>query len=116
MSEKTIDEIKKNIETKLKLLLGRVIEVDEYKQEIIEAIREDCDYYFDEYPEIYSYNAISDLENEYGYISYERGIDEIYCREYTIYPELVRVLITAYNKDYILLLEIKEIDIEKYTE
>ena len=112
MSEKTINEIKKNIETKLKFLLGRVIEVDSYKQEIIEAIREYCDYYFDEYPEIYIYSVIS----ENGYISYERGTDEINCREYIIYPELVRILITAYNKDYILLLEIKEIDIEKYTE
>jgi hypothetical protein len=112
MSEKTINEIKKKVKAKLKLLLGKIIEIDSYKQEIIEAIGEYCDYYFDEYPDIYSYSAIS----EDSYISYERGIDEIACRGYAIYPELVRVLISAHNNDYILLLEIKEIDIEKYTE
>jgi len=113
MSEKTIDEIKKNIETKLKLLLGRVIEVDEFKEAILEVAQKfdcECEYWFDEYPYIYSYRP---LEETNEYISFEKGVDEIVCNEYYIEPELTRVLIRIYGKDYILPLEVGEISVER---
>jgi hypothetical protein len=114
MSEiERMEEIKRSIRTKLLTLSNKILDVDEFKGAILEVVKKfdyECEYWFDEYPYIYSYKL---LEEENEYISFEKGVDEIICNEYYIEPELTKVLIRAREKDYILLLEIGEISVER---
>ena len=114
MSEiERMEEIKRSIRTKLLTLSNKILEVDEFKEAILEVAQKfdcECEYWFDEYPYIYSYRP---LEETNEYISFEKGVDEIVCNEYYIEPELTRVLIRIYGKDYILPLEVGEISVER---
>jgi hypothetical protein len=114
MSEiERMEEIKRSIRTILLTLSNKILEVDEFKKEILKVTQKfdcGCEYWFDEYPYIYSYKP---LEETNEYISFEKGVDEIVCNEYYIEPELTRVLIRVNNDDYILVLEVGEISVEK---
>jgi len=114
--EKKIEKIERGIEFSLEFMVNKILKVDEYREKIEksakELTKEECDYYFDEYPKVYDQMMIGDFD----YVSFEEGIDEITCEKFVIYPKLDRILIRTRNIDLILILNIKEIKVKKVDE
>jgi hypothetical protein len=109
MSE--IEEIKERIKRGLLILKDKILEVSEYKEAILEDAQKydrECEYWFDEYPYIYSQRIL-----EENYITFERAVDEVICNKYYIEVELERLMVEIDGKDYILVLEVKEVKVEK---
>jgi len=109
MMEK-MEEIKRNIRTKLLTLSDKILEVDEFKEALLTQVNDECEYWFDEYPRIYSYELL-----ETGYISLEEGIDEMICSKYYIKVKMKRIFLEI-QKDYIIVLEVGETSVEEREE
>jgi hypothetical protein len=107
--------IREGIISVLEFLKNRLLETDEYIMKILSKAQQlsegECEYFFDEYP-----NVISQKLFENGYVSFEAATDEIACRNYKIFVKMERVDIAIGNIDLILILEPKEVEIEKREE
>jgi len=112
-----IEEIKRSLILELEFLKGKLIEANDYTDKLLSKIQRltnsECEYEFDEFPHVYSERIYDD---GYGYISYERSIDEIRCENnYEIHIETERVIMTLDKGkvDLILLLRIGEIRVKE---
>jgi len=112
------EEIEKSLRFELEFLKGKLIEATEFTDRLLSKIQRltnsECEYEFDEYPHIYSEKI---YEDGYGYISYERSIDEIRCENHEIYLEMKRIIMTLDKGkiDLILILEDGEIRVKERT-
>jgi hypothetical protein len=109
-------EMEKSIRFELEFLKNKLIETSDYTDKLLSKIQRltnsECEYEFDEYPDIFSEKI---YEDDYGYVSYENAIDEIGCENYVIHIETERVIMTLDKGkiDLILLLRIGEIRVKK---
>jgi len=112
------EEIKKSIRFELEFLKNRLIEATIFTDRLLSKAQQltnsECEYEFDEYPDVYSEKIYDD---GYGYVSYENAIDEIKCQNHEIYIEMKRVIMTLDKGkvDLILPLEIREIKVKEKT-
>jgi len=84
--EEMSEEIKKSIRFELEFLKNRLIEATVFTDRLLSKVQQltnsECEYEFDEYPDVYSEKIYDD---GYGYVSYENAIDEIKCQNHEIY-------------------------------
>jgi len=110
--EQKEEKIKDGVMSILMIMTNKVLTADEYmKPLLIKAEKltgEECEYYFDEYPYLFSIH-----KDDNGYVSLEKAIDEIKCENYDIYPEIIRVLISINNNDLVITLDVRDVEVKK---
>jgi len=111
-----IEELEKSIRFEMEFLKNRLIEASDYTDKLLSKVQKlinnECEYEFDEFPHIYSEKI---YEDDYGYVSYERAIDEIKCQNHEILLETKRIIMTLDKGkvDLILILDVGEIRVKE---